>query len=201
MNRKVAELFPTIVVGYDSLPYQIDNSELIKTVNKLVFDEGMFGVSQTADHHLYKREEFKTLFKSIQICLDDYKKVFDYDCDSLRPCLSWINKSTKFSEHRIHSHPNSFLSAIYYISTNPTSTYFESPDANIFNGIVVNSKSKFNPNVWSSECKSGDLIIFPSTLNHWTQPENFDGERLTLSLNIMPAGVVNQNSLLEFKYI
>ena len=135
------------------------------------------------------------------LLVNDYKKVFDYDCDSLRPCLSWINKSTKFSEHRYHSHPNSFLSAIYYISTNPTSTYFESPNTSIYTGIVVNSKSKFNQNVWSSQAKSGDLIIFPSTLYHWTQPENFDGERLTLSLNIMPTGIVNENSLIEFKYI
>ena len=201
MNRKVDDLFPTIVVRYENPQYENNNSKFIETVNNLVFQEGMFGVSQTADHHLHIRDEFKSLFEWIQDCLYDYKKFFDYDCDNLTPCLSWINKSTKFSEHRYHSHPNSFLSAIYYISTNPTSTYFESPNTSIFNGIVVNSKSKFNQNVWSSGTKSGDLIIFPSSLYHWTQPENFDGERLTLSLNIMPTGVVNKNSLLEFKYV
>ena len=70
MNRKVAELFPTIIVGYENLPYKIDNSKLVETVNKLIFDEGMFGVSQTADHYLHKRDEFKSLFKK-----NDFKQL------------------------------------------------------------------------------------------------------------------------------
>lgn len=201
MNKKVAQIFPTTMVCYENPNYLDTNTNLIKVLKSSEFYEGMHGVSQTSDNHLHKDPDYKELFDWIQGCLDDYKQMFNYACDGLAPTISWVNKSTSESEHREHTHPNSFLSGIYYITENPSPTYFESPNTEAFrNGIVVMSNTPLEQNVWTCPASAGDLVIFPSWLSHWTEPQDFEGERMTMSFNIMPTGVVNKQTLMECQY-
>ena len=62
------------------------------------------------------------------------------------------------------------------------------------------SNTPLEQNVWTCPATAGDLVIFPSWLNHWTEPQDFEGERMTLSFNIMPTGVVNKQTLMECQY-
>ena len=194
MNREVAYIFPTIILCYKNPDFLKTNKKITEILKLSEFYKGTTGVDQTVDNHLHEHSNFKDLFNWIQECITDYKNAFELSCDGLAPCISWVNKSNSKSEHKEHTHPNSYLSGIYYLSENPSPTYFASP---VSEQIMIMSNRQ---DVWTCFGNAGDLILFPSTLLHWTQPQPFKGDRLTLSFNAMPTGVVNRQTLSECKY-
>lgn len=198
MEKKIAQILPTTIVGYENKDYLDYNTKLLKCLENYEF----FGEypKQTKDNHLHLNPDFKELFDWIDICLEDYRKSFNYSCDSLQTVLSWVNKSLGRSPHHTHTHPNSFISGIYYLTENPSPTYFESPITASRNGIVVISQSPLYQNIWTCQANAGDLILFPSWLDHFTEPPEQEKTRMTLSFNIMPRGIVNKGTLIECEY-
>lgn len=202
MKRNIGAIFPTIVVGYENENYLSMNSKLLKLANEEEFYPSKYGYDpeQTKDNHLENREEYSEFYSWVQTCLDDYKEHFNLQTEGLRISLSWMNKGTQYTEHRAHYHPNSLISGIYYISDSPSPTYFECPVTVKRTGVVVISQSALDHNVWTCPAKAGELVLFPSWLEHYTEPQPFDGHRYTLSLNVMPVGLTNPNTLIECIY-
>jgi uncharacterized protein (TIGR02466 family) len=201
MAKKVAEIFPTVIVGYDNTNFSEMNPKLIEVLETMAYTPPPYTPEQTLDNHLEKHPAFAELFNWINQCLEDYRVTFKYQCDSLKPVLSWVNRGNKDSEHTSHTHPNSFISGIYYISNNPSPTFFEDPRFQIRNGISVHSFSKFGQNVWPCPSETGTLVLFPSWLEHYVDAQpNLIGNRYTLSFNAMPKGLVNGNGLTEITY-
>lgn len=201
MQKKVAEIFPTIIVGYENPNFSEINPKLIAVLEGMAYTPPPYTPEQTLDNHLEKNPAFAELFEWINQCVEDYRRTFKYQCDSLVPVLSWVNRGNKDTAHTSHTHPNSFISGIYYISENPSPTFFEDPRFQIRNGVSVHSFSKFGQNVWPCPSETGTLVLFPSWLEHYVDAQpNLVGDRYTLSLNIMPRGLVNGNSLTEITY-
>lgn len=202
MKRNIAPLFPTIVVGYENENYLDMNTKLLKLLDKEEFYPSKYGYDpeQTKDNHLENREEYSEFFSWVQTCLDDYKEHFGLMTEGLRVSLSWANKSTQYTEHRRHYHPNSYISGIYYITDKPSPTYFDCPVTVKRTGVVVVSQSILDHNVWTCPSATGELVLFPSWLEHYTEPQPFEGNRYTLSINVMPVGITNKNTLIECVY-
>jgi len=202
MKRNLGSVFPTVVVGYPNENYLNMNAKMLKILESEKFNPSKYGYDpeQTVDNHLENREEYSEFFSWVQTCLDDYKEHFELMTEGLRVSLSWVNRSTKYSEHRSHYHPNSYISGIYYVTDNPTPTYFECPNDKKRSGIVIVSNSVLDHNVWTAPANTGELILFPSWLQHFTEPHPFEGFRMTLSLNVMPVGITNPKTLIECVY-
>lgn len=201
LEKKIAEIFPTIVVGYENKDYLKTNSKLLELMEAEEFqgEQGVLHPLQTKDNHLERREEYRFLYDWIDECLEDYRQSFKLMTEKLSISLSWANKSEKLNEHRSHFHPNSWISGIYYITDNPTPTYFETPLPGK-TGIVVQSNGMLGANVWTCPATTGELILFPSWLEHFTEASTFPGKRITISLNVMPKGVTSPLGLIEHTY-
>lgn len=110
----------------------------------------------------------------------------------LRVTQSWVNYSEPGQYHHKHAHPNSFVSGVFYVNTNPNDKIYFYRDG--FQQI------KFPPsewNVWNSEswwfeAITGRLILFPSSLTHMVPTVEGDDVRVSLSFNTFPAGVVGE---------
>ena len=110
----------------------------------------------------------------------------------LRVTQSWINYSERGQYHHKHAHPNSFVSGVFYVNTNPNDKIYFYRDG--FQQI------KFSPsewNVWNSEswwfeAITGRLILFPSSLTHMVPTVEGDDVRVSLSFNTFPAGTVGE---------
>jgi len=201
MDKKVANIFPTTIVAYDNPKYLDHNTKILQLLDKEEFSPPPDQPFQTIDNHLERREEFQELYSWFYECLEDYRKTFRYDCDTFEIVLSWANKSDKTGAHKPHIHPNSFLSAIYYISENPSPTFFEDPRYQIRTGIVIRSATPIGHNVWPCPSETGSLVIFPSWLEHYTDAqENLKGWRYTISFNVLPRNIVNEGTLIEANY-
>lgn len=113
---------------------------------------------------------------------------------------SWFNKTEKGQSHHRHWHPNSVLSGIVALSTDPTSgaTVFIT---SAFDTIEydINEPNLYNSKRWGINLASGDMLIFPSSVEHLVEQYNGDTPRITLSFNTFVKGVVNRNPLTQLK--
>lgn len=202
IDKKIETIFPTVVVGYKNKNHLEMNSKILDLLEKESFNVALNGAhpDQTTNNHLERMKEYSDFFDWVKICLDDYKNYFNLQTEGLKVVLSWANKSTKNSEHRIHFHQNSFISGVYYLNSKPSPTYFECPVVSKRTGIVVLSDSILDANVWEHPAKEGELVLFPSWLEHKTCPQEFDGYRYTISINVMPVGMTNPGTLIECVY-
>lgn len=201
MQKKMSNIFATYVLGYDNPNFLTHNEQIKNHLNNLDFSQDKIQPYQTIDNHLEKHEELKSFFSWVEICLEDYRRTFKYNCDSFKIILSWANKSDKNGGHRSHVHPNSFISGIYYVSDELTPTYFEDPRYQTRTGWMVGSYNFINSVVWECPAETGTLVLFPSYLSHYTEPsDTLKGWRITLSFNIIPSGISNQGTLVEFSY-
>lgn len=198
MEKNIASIFPTHILGYENPNSSEHNFNLLKFLETQEFTPGPHQPYQTIDNHLEKHPQLVDFFNWVNSCLEDYRQTFRYNCDKFEIILSWANKADKNGAHRMHVHPNSFLSGIYYASENPSPTFFEDPRYQIRSGWLVGTTHPINDNVWPCPSETGSLVLFPSWLPHYTDAQpNLQGWRYTLSFNIIPVGSTNKGSLVE----
>jgi uncharacterized protein (TIGR02466 family) len=115
---------------------------------------------------------------------------------------SWLNINKPGEYHHNHSHPNSIISGVFYIST-------EEDDKITFTDPNHSTREvlKFKPkeyNIWNSTnwffpTITNELILFPSWLNHKVEPnEKATTDRISISFNTFVRGTLgNRKSLTE----
>ena len=190
---KTIDIFPTTILEFQD-PNSESNCDRLQTLldqQPYTNDAQPF---QTIDNHLELDPDFKFFYDWVNQCLAEFHSSFQFDCDRFEICLSWANKCHPLNMHRAHTHPNSFISGIYYITDSKAHTCFEDPRHNI-NMLSVATPSNWAIRPWASESQKGSLILFPSWLSHFTTvlPEN-ENVRHTISFNVFPRGLVNGKS-------
>ena len=79
----------------------------------------------------------------------------------------WINKYETNSYQGSHVHASDFSFIIYY-KTDKSHTVFNSPVKSILETI----ESKIFLQTFEPDLKQGDIIVFPSYLQHWVRPNS-----------------------------
>ena len=100
---------------------------------------------------------------------------------------SWLNITKPGGFHHVHNHSNSILSGVFYISTQEgDSICFIDPNADIKNTIVFEYKdwNKWNSVTTYFPVSEGKLVIFPSYLEHYVEPNLTQETRISISGNI-----------------
>lgn len=198
MNPKFLDIFPTTL-----LEYKNPNSDEIKdsvlsylgSLEYKTLDNGQPG--QTTDLFLHKDKNLKNLYDWIRSCLGDFHGRFQFDCENFEIIISWANKTMPGGEHHVHTHPNSYVSGIYYVSAKESQTCFSDPRVTM-NSLIVGTPTNWLMRPWISDSSDGTLLLFPSWLEHFTNPvplNSIDQSfRYTISFNAMPTGKINSIS-------
>ena len=96
-----------------------------------------------------------------------------------------INKKDDFNV--IHTHPNCYLSAAYYVKASKDCGRFQVENPNSakrhFYPEIVN-KTEFNVPVTGIDIDEGDLILFPAYLPHKVAKNNSEEDRIVISFNV-----------------
>jgi uncharacterized protein (TIGR02466 family) len=99
-----------------------------------------------------------------------------------------VNLYAPGAAHREHSHPNNFLSAVYYVRTRPGADSINFHDPRSQAGVIrppVTELTAANTDQVVVQVKDGTLLVFPSYLYH-SVDANASGEtRISLSFNLM----------------
>ena len=115
---------------------------------------------------------------------------------------SWLNVTKRGEFHHEHSHPNSIVSGVFYISTEADDKItFIDPNMKVKEMIKIEQES-FNP-FNSSSCFfpsiANELFLFPSWLNHMVRlNEKATKDRISISFNTFVKGSLgSQTNLTE----
>ena len=100
----------------------------------------------------------------------------------------WANISARGASRAIHSHPNIFLSGIYYVHAHPGANSVNFHDPRSQTGIIrppVTELTSQNTDQVVVTVSDGMLLMFPSYLAHSVAPNESDKLRISISFNMM----------------
>lgn len=145
------------------------------------------GVWQT-EQNLHELEEFAELNTHIRSAavsvLNSLKVVYE----SFRTTGCWANIAGKGGWHKAHSHPNNFLSGVYYVRAPAGANRITFKDPRIQRTVLLPPVSELDENNGGEvtlEVRDGMLIMFPAWLVHSVGINPSDEERISVSFNIM----------------
>ena len=105
---------------------------------------------------------------------------------------SWLNVTKQGESHQKHSHSNSIISGVFYISTIENDTVcFHDIHTNLKEQLHILSRTqhKFNSAERILSVKALDLVMFPSWLEHHVNLNETTVDRISLSFNVFAKGI------------
>ena len=108
--------------------------------------------------------------------------------DEFEITACWATILTPGAEHKVHHHPNNFLSGVYYLRTHPGADTINFHDPRTQTGILrppVVELTAENTDQVVVTVKNGTLLVFPSFLLHSVDANRSEEERISISFNIM----------------
>ncbi len=191
-NTQVVQLFPTCVWLHDLKPedHEPINRRILPTIRELIELQGSSeqGLTWQTHHDLHHRDEFEGLIvfarEATRGVLDHLQ--IDYTDFQITGC--WANVNPPQSTHTSHTHPNNYLSGVYYVQVPETADglVFHEPRTQ---ALVISPKVKKLTSLTGSEAnldvREGRLFIFPSWLGHSVAKTRAAGDRISVSFNIM----------------
>ena len=176
-----------------------------KEVRKIV-KEGMFknyGNSNSNNSYIFNGK----LKKIKQFCeqqLNIYVKEVIVPKEELDFYItqSWLNVTKPGEYHHHHSHQNSIISGVFYISTEEDDKItFADPNLKLKELIRFEKKEYniWNSGTWFFPSVTNELMLFPSWLDHHVVVnEKATTDRISISFNTFVKGILgNRNDLTE----
>lgn len=165
----------------------------------------------TEDLYILRNKECEDLRKHIlNTALHYVNDILGYKCTGLADTLSWLSIKAPGDKHIPHTHPNSFISGVYYyedVATDTPLVFLKNRNThNSFEFIPPFDREKAEKNPTSMEHVTvlpakGDIIMFPSYLQHFVPENTSNVNRGALAFNLMPVtNVGDEQHLTMFKY-
>ena len=116
---------------------------------------------------------------------------------------SWVNKTSKSEYIDKHSHPNSIISGVYYVDTTRKCApiIFSKPHMypnitfqNIQLAYSGENKNQYNTDYYGVNPIPGDLLMFPSWLEHEVLEQGSEHDRISLAFNSYPKGDIGEGT-------
>ena len=186
------EVFRTLIWTVDLAPeaYKPLNQTLKKAIEaeSAVRETVPRGSNWQTDVNFHRQPAFAELVDFIN---NSAKGAFDfleikYDTFAITGC--WGNIAPPGTKHRVHNHPNNYLSGVYYVQAPEGGDSIEfidpRPQANIINPDVKR-KNPYNTSVLNLEAKEGRLVMFHSYLLHSVPVNQGKRDRISIAFDIM----------------
>jgi len=208
---QVAGIFPTpIYIAQREIG--LDNSGLTETEDKEIEEIIENGMMATNDTHpeLRSMSEDKYIFNDKlqdikEFCedhIDNYVKEVHNPRKDLEFYItqSWLNYTKLGGSHGMHTHQNSWISGVFYLSApEGNGICFYDPNMRIKRILKIDSSLE-NPSQWSGEkitvpLETNKLVLFPSWLGHAVDPNpEQTTTRLSLAFNVFFTGTIGIES-------
>jgi len=141
-----------------------------------------------SEQALHAREDFRDLVTCIGDAVRSVLRFLRIGYDAFEITGCWATVLAKGAAHRAHSHPNNFLSGVYYVRTHPGADAINfhdpRPQAAVIRPPVVELSAE-NTDQVVVKVTNGTLLVFPSYLEHSVAATASDEERISISFNVM----------------
>jgi uncharacterized protein (TIGR02466 family) len=148
------------------------------------------------NNYILNEKPFVNIKKDLDLRVQDYFDKVISPANNIKPYItqSWLNYTETNQYHHKHAHPNSLVSGVFYINCHE-----EHDKIKFFNDNYKTIKLEVKDwNMWNSESwwfpvKTGDIILFPSSLTHMVETKQGDNTRISLAFNVFIKGTVGNN--------
>lgn len=147
-----------------------------------------YGGSWQSAPVLHKREELSELVACFTQAAHKVIRFLNIGYEDLVITGCWANVNGTGALHRLHSHPNNYLSGVYYVQIQPGADRINFLDPRIQTGIIrppVTKLSAGNTDQVVVQVSNGMLLLFPAYLQHSVDPNQSQALRISLSFNMM----------------
>jgi uncharacterized protein (TIGR02466 family) len=146
------------------------------------------GEAWQSGHALHRREELHALCDCVSRAAASVLQFLRIGESAIEITGCWANLYAPGAAHRAHSHPNSFLSAVYYVRTGPGADSINFHDPRSQAGVIrppVTELTAANTDQVVVRVKDGTLLVFPSYLYHSVDTHSSGEIRVSPSFNLM----------------
>ena len=195
-NQEIIKLFPEPIFKY----HLKDNKNLNKDLSKYIYDlrdQEKIGLTRSNKGGWHSKN-FKLGFEGTvqhKFALEMQKYIIhvfqNYGWKTkdvnirIKEMWAIINKKNDFNV--IHTHPNCYLSAAYYVKAPKDCGRFQIECPNIARRYAypeIEKKNELNIEVAGIDVEEGDLLIFPGYLPHKVAKNESDEDRIVISFNV-----------------
>jgi len=148
------------------------------------------------DNYILNQKVFSKLKEDLDLRVQDYFHKVLSTTDAITPFItqSWLNYTETKQYHHKHQHPNSLVSGVFYVNCHE-----ELDKIKFFNDTYKTIKPEikdwnlYNSESWWFTVKTGDIILFPSSLTHMVENKEGTNTRISLAFNVFIKGTIGNN--------
>jgi uncharacterized protein (TIGR02466 family) len=148
------------------------------------------------DNYILNQKVFASLKEDLYLRVQDYFNKVLSTTDAVTPFItqSWLNYTETNQYHHKHEHPNSLVSGVFYVNCHEEFDkikFFRSGYQTI--KPEIKDWNLYNSESWWFTVKTGDIILFPSSLTHMVETKEGDNTRISLAFNVFIKGTIGNN--------
>ena len=146
------------------------------------------GQGWQSEQTLHAREEFLDLAACVGNATRSVLRFLRIGSQAVEITGCWATVLARGAAHKAHSHPNNFLSGVYYVRTRPGSDAINFHDPRTQAGVIrppVVELTAENTDQVVVRVTNGTLLMFPSYLEHSVDANVNEEERISVSFNVM----------------
>jgi uncharacterized protein (TIGR02466 family) len=199
-DSNIYSLFPTAVLQKNiNRSFTKKEMEFVREHEKNVYPNE--GNETSVERYLFENKIFKKLHDECLSVANEYMKEIICPKYDVAPYFTqaWLNYTTPGQFHHRHSHANSYLSGVLYINAEEEDKihFFKSiPHEHI--KLVTENFNTYNSESWWVPVRTGDIVVFPSSLQHMVTNTESNKTRISLAFNTFLKGTIGDgNSLTE----
>jgi uncharacterized protein (TIGR02466 family) len=157
------------------------------------------GNKTSNDNYILNQKVFSKLKEDLDLRVQDYFKKVLSTTDAVTPYItqSWLNYTETNQYHHKHEHPNSLVSGVFYVNCHEEFDkikFFRSGYQTI--KPEIKDWNLYNSETWWFTVKTGDIILFPSSLTHMVENKEGTNTRISLAFNVFIKGTIGVNKSL-----
>ena len=188
----VLRLFPSFVWKAELKPevHQPINDLIMQTLGEIdaPLADLKPGESWQSDHELHELPQLRELVDCINEAAESVLAYLKTGHGGLEITGCWANLNAPGAGHPVHTHPNNYLSGVYYVLIQPGADTINFLDPRPQTGIIhppVTALTAENTDQVVVRITSGTLLIFPAWLQHAVDPNRSDRLRVSIGFNLM----------------
>ena len=201
MEARAMRLFPTVVWRAEIRPHACRRINEAIVAKLAALRRGTAtpaaGRGWQSGHDLHKLDAFHELIESIDVTVRDVLDYLRIGEVAFEITGCWANMNAPGAAHGLHSHPNNFLSGVYYVRVPSGGDTINFHDPRSQTGILrppVVELSADNTDQVVVRVSEGTVLLFPAWLPHSVDANRGDRDRISVSFNVMLSGYAAQLS-------
>jgi uncharacterized protein (TIGR02466 family) len=189
-TSEVLRLFPVFVwkAQLAADVYRPINAAIRALLDELAPDAPATGTLWQSGHGLHRRAACAALVRAIEAAVREVLEFLKLGHPEFGITGCWANVAAPGGWHRLHAHPNNFLSGVYYVQVQEGADTINFHDPRPQAGVLrppVTELTAYNTDQVVVNVATGTLLVFPAWLPHSVDPNRSAGHRISVSFNVM----------------